>query len=340
MGAGRASASISCRTVIRILLIVVALIVYGSLYPFQVRPPASAAGPVWMFLHAWPAKLGPGDFGDAVVNLFLYMPVGMFAYLALERHGERRLRWILPLALCFMLSCSMEFLQIFDNTRVCSLLDLLNNTVGGMTGVVLGARLRRSMSGPVLLIFYWIGFQLCALFAMLAGQRPRPGFLHSPIEAVTVVFAWGLVFRLYTARNEIQRDSWPSTALAAAFTVLLIVRGLAPFHFQATPSRFDWMPFNAMFAADWIVGLPIFLEKSFYYGVAIWLWRSAGWRIDRATAFIAAILAAIELIQRYLPGRTAEITDPLLAIMLGFMLWLLEQDYRRVSQPAIIQIRT
>jgi VanZ family protein len=133
---------------------------------------------------------------------------------------------------------------------------------------------------------------------------------------------------------------WRSTALALAFTALLILRGLAPFHFRATASRFDWMPFNAMFAADWIVGLPVFLEKSFYYGVAIWLWRYAGWRLERATLFIAAILAAIEVIQLYLPGRTSEITDPLLALLLGFMLWLLEQDYRQVSRPAIIRIET
>lgn len=340
METGRASSARPCCVVIRLLLIVVVLIVYGSLYPFQPRPPVSHNGPVWMFLHAWPHKFGHGDFGDIVVNLIVYMPVGMFAYLALERHGERRLRWFLPVLLCCTLSACMEFLQIFDKTRVCSLLDLMNNTLGGMIGVVLGARFRRAMSGPVLLIFYWLGFQLCALFAMLAGQRALPGFLHSPLDALTVLFAWVLTVRLYMVRNQIRRESWLSTGLAAGFTVLLIVRGLTPFHFKALPGHFIWLPFKAMFAADWIVGLPVFLEKSFYYGVAIWLWRYAGWSVTRATIFIAAILAAIEAIQLYLPGRTSEITDPLLAILLGFMLWLLEQDYRRVREPAIIRVQT
>ncbi len=309
----------------RILLIIVLLIVYGSLYPFQFRPVVFNSGILSHLLHAWPPVLDRSDIGDAVVNLFLYMPVGMFAYLSLDRHGDRRLRSILPVVLCFLLSLSMEFLQIFDNTRVCSLLDVLNNTVGGLVGVMLGARLRTAMSGPVLLIFYWIGFQLCALFGMLAGQRPL--FLHSVLEAVSVVFAWAVVVRLYTARAQTRSESWPSAVLAGAFTMLLIVRGLAPFHFSATASRFDWEPFHAMFAADWIVGLPIFLEKSFYYGAAIWLWRSAGWTLERATLFVAVILAAIEVIQLHLPGRTSEITDPLLAILLGCMLWLLEQDY-------------
>jgi VanZ family protein len=304
--------------VTRILLIIVLLIVYGSLYPFQLRAPE---------LHPWPAQLQRADIGDAVVNLFLYMPLGMFTFLALERRGVRRSNWILPVAFAFALSCSMEFLQIFDRTRVCSLLDVFNNTTGGLIGVALGAKFRMVMSGPVLLIFYWIGFQLCALFGILAGQRPL--FLHSLLEAASVVFAWAVVVRLYFLRAKTRSQSWRSAVLAGAFTLLLIVRGLAPFHFRATPSQFDWMPFHAMFAADWIVGLPVFLEKSFYYGAAIWLWRSAGWRLERATLFVAIILAAIEVIQRHLPGRTSEITDPLLAILLGCMLWLLEQDYRK-----------
>ena len=324
----------------RILFIVVVLIVYGSLYPFQLRAPASHNGPFWQFLHAWPQKLGRGDIGDTVVNLLVYLPAGMFAFLALERHGERRLRWIVPVLLCFALSCTMEFLQIFDKTRTCSLLDLLNNTLGGLIGVAVGASFRRSLSGPVLLILYWLGFQLCALFILLVSPQARPGFLRSPLEAVTVLFAWAVVFRLYITRDETRRESWQSTALAVAFTALLIVRGLAPFHFQTTQAHFDWMPFNAMLRSEWIVGLPVFLEKSFYYGAAIWLWRCAGWRLDRATLFIAAILAAIEAVQLYLPGRTSEITDPLLAVLLGFMLWLLEQDFLQVSRPAMIRMQT
>lgn len=323
----------------RILLIVALLIVYGSLYPFQFRAQGSQDGVLWHFLHSWPVHLDRGDVGDAVVNLFLYMPVGMFAFLALERHGDQKLRWVLPVALCFVLSCSVEILQIFDNTRVCSLLDVLNNTVGGLIGVFLGVRFRTSMSGAVLLIFYWIGFQLCVLFSMLAGLRGRPAFLRSPLEAVTVVLAWAVALRLYSAGQGIRRRSWKSTAWAAGFTTLLIVRGLAPFHFQTAASHFNWMPFDAMFAADWIVGLPVFLEKSFYYGSAIWLWRDAGWPLGRATGLVAAILAAIEVTQIHLPGRTAEITDPLMAILLGCTLWLLEQDYRRVNEPAIIRVQ-
>ena len=56
-----------------------------------------------------------------------------------------------------------------------------------------------------------------------------------------------------------------------------------------------------------------------------------------STVAVAGVLAAIEAIQRYLPGRTPEITDPILALVLGAMLWRIEEDHQRFG---ILQIRT
>ena len=81
------------------------------------------------------------------------------------------------MALCFALSCSMEFLQIFDKTRVCSLLDVLNNTLGGLIGVVLGARFRRSMSGAGAADLLLARFSaLCACSRCWLGSAPGPAF--------------------------------------------------------------------------------------------------------------------------------------------------------------------
>ena len=38
----------------RILLLVIALIVYGSLYPWDFHPAQLAASPLWILLHSWP----------------------------------------------------------------------------------------------------------------------------------------------------------------------------------------------------------------------------------------------------------------------------------------------
>jgi len=68
-----------------------------------------------------------------------------------------------------------------------------------------------------------------------------------------------------------------------------------------------------------------FLRKCFWYGSAIWLLRAVGWRLARATVAVALLLGAIEVIQIHLPGRVAEITDPLLAVILAATLGLSER---------------
>ena len=69
-----------------------------------------------------------------------------------------------------------------------------------------------------------------------------------------------------------------------------------------------------------------FLRKCFWYGSAIWLLRAAGWRLVRAAVAVALLLGAIEVIQIHLPGRVAEITDPLLALILAVILGLSERS--------------
>ncbi len=313
------------------LLIVVALIVYGSLYPWQFAP-LSGSKDLRILLRA--CSESASDPSDIFVNIFLYIPVGLFAFLALDRRGFRSLRWILPVLCGLLLSGSMELLQIFDRSRVCSFLDLFDNTLGAAIGTGLGWMFRSSMSGAFLLVLYWLGYALCGIFDALEKRRVTAGVYGAPLQLVTFVSAWAVVAVLLWRPLGVARRTTLAILLAAAFTGLLIVRGLAPFHWKAHPGHFFWLPFGAMLGSGWIAGLPVFLQKSFLYGSAIWLWRKAGLRFVPATAIVAAILAAIEGVQLWLPGRTSESTDPLLAILLGLLLWLLELD-----QVSIVMIR-
>ncbi len=117
-------------------------------------------------------------------------------------------------------------------------------------------------------------------------------------------------FLLFLALKPADR---PSLAEAFAFLLLVLLRGLAPFHWQAEAKAF-----GGFLNTPWQRGIQLLLEKGFYYGTAIWLLRAAGLRLWRATAVVAAMLAVIEILQTHLPGRTPEITDPVLAILLGF----------------------
>ena len=70
-------------------------------------------------------------------------------------------------------------------------------------------------------------------------------------------------------------------------------------------------------------GFVVLFRKSFWYGSVIWLWRASGLSLAWITAVTAAALFALERAQVYLPGRTPEITDAVLAVLMGVLLWLL-----------------
>jgi hypothetical protein len=62
---------------------------------------------------------------------------------------------------------------------------------------------------------------------------------------------------------------------------LLIVRGLAPYHWSRIANPFSWVPFGGFLRASWDFGLLTLLQKSFWYGSVVWLLRAAGWRLAR-----------------------------------------------------------
>ena len=120
-----------------LLLLVIALIVYGSLYPWQFdfNRPHDA---VWLLFHNWPISWDRLVARDAVLNLLLYAPLGVTAFLALRgRRHARPAVLVAAVALGFALSASMELLQAYDDHRDTSLLDLTMNTAGTAGGALL-----------------------------------------------------------------------------------------------------------------------------------------------------------------------------------------------------------
>jgi hypothetical protein len=107
------------------------------------------------------------------------------------------------------------------------------------------------------------------------------------------------------------------------FAIVIILRGVAPFQFSATPQDFDWIPFRASLESDWQTGAATLLDKASWYATAVWLSRDSGVRLRTASIWVAQLLAAIEIAQIWLPGRSPEITDPLLAVAAGAVLWIL-----------------
>src|SRR5207253_7854154 len=60
--------------------IIVAVIVYGSLYPFNFHRPADGVGPIQTLLKSWAQAPQRADF---LANILFYLPFGCFAVLAI-----------------------------------------------------------------------------------------------------------------------------------------------------------------------------------------------------------------------------------------------------------------
>jgi VanZ family protein len=141
---------------------------------------------------------------------------------------------------------------------------------------------------------------------VIVDRQPAPSELAGAILGTAgFVLSWS------------RRDSGRSLA-AWIFLALILGRGLAPFDFSEPLSPFSWVPFGGFLAMDWQAGIQLLAEKFFWYGTAIWLMVRAEVPWLRATVVVAITLLAIEVAQTHLPGRTAEITDPLLALLAGF----------------------
>lgn len=128
-------------------------------------------------------------------------------------------------------------------------------------------------------------------------------------------------------------------ALAALLTAAIVVQGLAPFEWLPEARGFSWMPFRSSLRGSVELNFAALLEKCFWYFSLVWLLARGGWSTAAAAFATASVAAAIETAQMWLPGRSADITDPLLVLAVGLLLALSRSTVgspagRRVSAAA------
>lgn len=128
---------------LRIALLFLVLIAYGSLYPFDTW--STPAAPLFRFLWHWPAVLTRADL---VQNVLAYAPFGLFYALhRLQREacaaapGPSALRRTVGAA--FLLSLTMESLQQFEPARTASLADIAMNVLGALAGAMLASTIEQ-----------------------------------------------------------------------------------------------------------------------------------------------------------------------------------------------------
>ncbi|HKE43355.1 MAG TPA: VanZ family protein [Steroidobacteraceae bacterium] len=128
-------------------------------------------------------------------------------------------------------------------------------------------------------------------------------------------------------------DRRRATVLAILLAGVIIEEGLKPYVFLAQPHSFSWVPFMNSLSDSLEVNYSVLLEKCFWYFSLVWLLLRRGTSLGIATGLTALLLAGIEVTQLWLPERSAEITDPLLALAAGILLGLLER-HETIRLPA------
>lgn len=110
---------------------------------------------------------------------------------------------------------------------------------------------------------------------------------------------------------------WRRTQLGGALAVLLALvilrERLLPFDWQPIGHDFGWVPFFSILHGSMAANTQALADKTFLYTSLVWLLTVAGMRHAAAGALAAAGLLATSVLETHLPGRSAEITDAVIA---------------------------
>jgi len=120
------------------------------------------------------------------------------------------------------------------------------------------------------------------------------------------------------------RVRWNAAILALLLTAQIVIQGLSPFIFNSTPGHFSFIPFFGFLNGSMIVNVLSFFEKTFLYGALVWLIVKSGLSLRFSITFSVVLLTGIEIMQMFQSGRVSEITDPLLAVILGVFMYFLD----------------
>jgi len=299
------------RNLVVATILVVLVIIYGSLYPFELRK--GAGNPVLFLLGTW--RQPPSSRGDLIANVLLYMPYGFFAALAASpwRSVAKRLIWVTIGG--FALCTAMELSQYYFVGRVTNMSDVYLNTfgsiLGAIGGVLLGSDFRwpllREITAkpfPALLLASWYGYRLYPYVPTID--------LHKYWHAIRPIFAPSALTPLDLYR----------------FTVIwLLLSCLIETIFGRRQARFLFLTFAGIELVGKIFILDNALKLAEILGIlmAYLLWGVLS-RVPRRAGIIAALMMVLVILFRLDPFQFGAYHPFGWIPFLGFMNGSLEID--------------
>lgn len=187
----------------KVFILICALIVYGSLYPFDFG--SMGPGDWDHLLESWQGRTFRSDI---LSNIVLFVPLGYFGVLAWGRRW-----WLVVLAMG--LGVALQLLQLFLPSRDANLLDVIWNLLGAGLGATLtalplarwsprGGRLHREEAFVLLLLGAWVAYRLLPFVPSLDWQAIKdslkPLLLHPRLDYLDLLrntISWATVAVLW-----------------------------------------------------------------------------------------------------------------------------------------------
>lgn len=116
------------------------------------------------------------------------------------------------------------------------------------------------------------------------------------------------------------------SCLAVLLLLTIILSRVLPWQFSGVQKAFQWIPFYSVLNGSLQVNAISFAEKFYMYGAALLILVTAGMRLTIALALVCIILFATSFLQTFMVGRSAEITDVILALLSGAVYMFLRRQ--------------
>jgi VanZ family protein len=162
--------------------------------------------------------------------------------------------------------------------------------------------------------FGWVVFLSLFARGWIVGAVLSP---EQALSGILAVLLWTAFLWQWSPRA-----GW----IAVLFAIHVTLEALRPFQFSPHPHRFSLVPFRSFLEASRASGIYSFFNKTFTYGVLLWSMVRAGWLLKNATAIAAGLVFSLRIIQIYLPGRSAEITDTIMVLALAGLMKLVAEN--------------
>ena len=369
-----------------ITLVMIFLIIYGSLYPFDFQFQSISDEELNAFFNTW---LSITHKGDIVANILIFIPLGFTGAYYFSDSVPRIKAFSIILLLSILLGFGLQVLQLYLPSREANLFDGVLNIIGTGLGLLAAKTINISinhkiktfpLSLPLVLVFSWFFYRLLPFVPsldwkeikislkplLLHPQLSFVGFWHDMVAWAIVLFFIERIFSsVHSQRNMVllilscfileilivnnsislsnilgagagygiwlllRKSGHPpiSWFLISLLSIYFVIYSFVPFEWSDGNNSFSWIPFSGFLSDSMYHNTLAFIEKFFFYGSLVWLMLNLDFRTRHVGILLATFLLLLEIAQIFIGQHSAEITDPLLILVLVYFFSIIKREH-------------